>query len=193
MLFLTHIVDISIKISEMHNKKALMWIFYMHMHVKNHEKWKLFMLLHIKTHFEDFFKSLHQKLVKVDLFDVITWKVEFLCLCIKKVRYVYKICKWLQKVRFWRLTHFKICNELQKVRLCLKTYFKTCIGLKKVRFCLITCFKICNEHKNVLLCEENMFLLQKPPILLITFDFLHGFEWNQLHSSCFGEVIILPP
>ena len=71
-------------------------------------------------------------------------------------------------------------------------HFKTCIGLQKVRFCLITCFKICNEHKNVLLCEENMFLLKKLPLLLITFDFLHEFEWNQLHSSCFGEVIILP-
>ena len=139
-----------------------------------------------------FFKLLHQKLVKVDIFDAMTWKVEFLCLCIKKVRHVYKICRWLQKVRFWSLTHFKICNELQKMRLCLKTYFKTCNGLQKVRFCLPTCFKICNEHKNVLLCEENMFLLQKSPILIITFDFLHGFWWNQLHLKHFGEVIIFP-
>ena len=71
MLFLTHIDDIFIKISEMHNLKALKWAFDVHMHVKNYEKWKHFILLHIKTHFETFFMPLHQKLVKVDLFDAI--------------------------------------------------------------------------------------------------------------------------
>ena len=58
MLFLTHIDDIFIKISEMHNLKALKWTFYVHMHVKNYEKWKLFILMHIKTHFDDIFHAI---------------------------------------------------------------------------------------------------------------------------------------
>ena len=84
---------------------------------------------------------LHQKFMKVDLFDAMTWKVEFLCLSIKKVRHTlkhvsgpkrsdfahehvlkhvmhskkcdfawrhFKMCKWPQKIRFWRKTYFKM-------------------------------------------------------------------------------------
>ena len=64
MLFLTHIVDIFIKISEMHNLKVLKWTFYVHMHVKNYKKLILFMLMHIKTHFEDFFHVITSKACK---------------------------------------------------------------------------------------------------------------------------------
>ena len=64
MLFLTHIDEIFIKISEIHNLKSSKWTFYVHMHVKNYEKWKLFMLLHIKTHFEDFFQVITSKACK---------------------------------------------------------------------------------------------------------------------------------
>ena len=57
MLFLTHIDDIFINLSEIHDLKTSKWTFYVQMHVKNYEKWKLSMLMHMKTHFEDTFSS----------------------------------------------------------------------------------------------------------------------------------------
>ena len=161
---MTHIDDIFVILSEIHDLKASKVDFLCANAYKNYEKWKLFMLLHIKIHFEDTFHAITSKVCESGPFWCNDMKSRVFVLIHKKCETCFKTCKWLQKVWFCLSTHFKICNALQKVRFCIKTYIKTCNRPQKVQFYMNTYFKICNGHENVLFWEENAFLLSKNPI-----------------------------